>query len=138
MSLDQDAQYRQVAVYGRLDEAEVARGLLEADGIPAALLDAQMAALGLGPAVGGVRLLVPAWGEDRALALLAPPPPGAFDEPLATPTPLAGTLQAVTPPRLLQAVEPAPAPAEEGPLAVRVALWVALALGLLVLAALRR
>jgi len=85
-----------VAVFHRLEEAELARGLLEADGIPAALLDAQMAALGLGPAVGGVRLLVPAWDEARALELLAPPP----WSPESTPTPAAGW-----------ALDPAPTPA---------------------------
>jgi hypothetical protein len=130
LRLDQHAQYRQVAVYGRLSEAEVARGVLEADGIPAALLDTQMAGLGLGPAVGGVRLLVPGWAEARAVELLAPPVAG----PLEGLAPLPGTLATVTPPA--PAVSPPATPAP-GPLALRIAVGVGLALLATILLALR-
>jgi hypothetical protein len=121
--LDQRAEYLQLAVYARVEEAELARGLLEADGIPAALLDTHVASLGLGPAFGGVRLLVPAWSAERAAELLAPPPPGADEDPLATPTPLPGLLQASTLPSAAFGAPGAPAP-----LALRVAVLVALAL----------
>jgi hypothetical protein len=93
-----DAQYLQVATYGRLDEAEVARGLLESEGIPVALLDSQTAALGLGPAVGGVRVLVPADEAGRAAELLANPPRDALDEIGRTPTPIPMALKGVAPP----------------------------------------
>jgi hypothetical protein len=128
-----------VAIYARLDEAEVARGVLESDGIPAALLDAQVAALGLGPAVGGVRVLVPARDEARAVELLAPPPVGLLDGYLLTPAPMPGTLStvSVTPAPFAHA-DPPPAPPTAGPLALRVAVWAALVLGLLTLFALRR
>jgi hypothetical protein len=109
-----DACYLQVAAFGRLDEAEVARGLLESEGIQVALLDTQAAALGLGPAVGGVRLLVPSWDAGLAADLLAHPPPAEFEEPGPTPAPL-----------------PVPrgrVPAAPPPVATRIALWVALAL----------
>lgn len=131
---DQRADYRQIAAYHRLEEAEVARGLLESDGIPAALLDAQVAALGLGPAVGGVRLLVPAWAEARAVELLTPPEGGPPELALVTPTPLPGTLPAIGP------AGPAPAgaaPPAPGPLAVRIAFWAGVALVAAVLLALR-
>jgi len=143
MSLDQRADYRQVAVFNRLEEAEVARGMLEADGIPAALLDAQVAALGLGPAVGGVRLLVPAWDEGRALELLGQPAWTA-EEGAPTPwglTPVPGGARSATPathrPPGPATFELAPALAAPGPLALRVAVLVALALALAVVAALR-
>ena len=131
---DQRAEYRQIAVYHRLEEAEIARGLLDADGIPAALLDAQVAALGLGPAVGGVRLLVPAWAEARAVALLTPPEGGPPELALATPTPLPGTLQAVS---ISRPAAPRPAPPAPGPLALRLALWAAVLLAIAILRALR-
>jgi hypothetical protein len=133
--LDQRSEYQQVAVYARLEEAELARGLLEADGIPAALLDAHVAALGLGAAVGGVRLLAPAWSTERAAELLSPPPLGADDWPATTPTPLPGTLRALAP---LPATAAGPAPAAPGPLALRVAVAVALALLAAVMLALLR
>lgn len=114
--------------------------MLEADGIPAALLDAQVAALGLGPAVGGVRLLVPAWDEGRALELLGQPawaPEGSSPTPWGlTPLPTPGPSPAPTPPPVPAALGPAPAQAAPGPLALRVAVLVAVTLALLVLAAL--
>jgi hypothetical protein len=55
-----------VGTFARPQEAEVARGLLESEGIPVAMLGAHVAALGLGPAVAAVRLLVPE--QDAALA----------------------------------------------------------------------
>jgi len=122
-----DSQYRQVAAYARLEEAEVARGVLESDGIPVALLDAQVAALGLGPAVGGVRVLVPAWDEARAIELLTPPATGPLDGLTLTPAPLPGTLATVTPLPRAPVVLP-PAPPAEGPLALRLAVLAALAL----------
>lgn len=149
MSLDQRSDYRQVAVFSRLDEAEVARGMLEADGIPAALLDAQVAALGLGPAVGGVRLLVPAWDEARAVELLTQPawsPDGAAPTPtpwgLTSPTPPPAPAGAPTPAPLPRGARPGEGAAlapdlAAGPLALRVAVLVALALAVAVIAALR-
>jgi hypothetical protein len=140
MGTDQHSRYRQVAIYARLEEAEVARGVLESDGIPAALLDAQMAGLGLGPTVGGVRLLVPAPDEARAVELLTLPAAFAGEPPSSTPTPLPGSVYAPTPapfPRY----EPLPVAQAPGPLALRAAVVVlALALaaiGLLAAAELR-
>jgi len=115
-----------VAVYGRLEEAELARGLLEAEGIPAALLDAHVAALGLGPAVGGVRLLVPAWSAERAVDLLSPPPVADDPGPATTPAPLPGTYPVLATPALSAA--PTKAPPAPGSLALRVAVVVAVAL----------
>lgn len=135
-----------MAVFHRLEEAELARGLLESDGIPVALLDAQMAALGLGPAVGGVRLLVPAWDEARALELLAPPP----WSPESTPTPAAGGAldPAPTPapgPARFPARTPAPGPARSpasrrplAPVAWALAVLAAAALGAWLLRGTRR
>lgn len=61
-------EYRTVAVCWSLPEAELARGLLAADGIPVASLDAVDAALL--PGTAPVRLLVPARDLDRARLLL--------------------------------------------------------------------
>jgi hypothetical protein len=70
-----------VGTYARPQEAEVARGLLESEGIPVALLGAHVAALGLGPAVAAVRLLVPE--HDAALAQeLLDGGPGLDDDPM--------------------------------------------------------
>jgi hypothetical protein len=111
-----DAHYLQVAAYTRLDEAELARGLLESEGIQVALLDAQVSALGLGAAIGGVRMLVPAWEARRAHDLLSDPPRAApGDGEVATPTPFPG-------------VRLAAVPAAPPPIATRIALMVALAL----------
>jgi hypothetical protein len=63
--------YRTVAAFGNVAEAELARGLLESDGIPAALLDGIDAAL-LPGAGRSVRVLVPAVDLDRARDLLGP------------------------------------------------------------------
>lgn len=69
--------YRTVAVYWTLAEAELARGLLASDGIPVASLDAVDAALL--PGTSPVRLLVPARDLDRSRLLLdgSPPAPAA-------------------------------------------------------------
>jgi hypothetical protein len=69
-----DAPYQQIAAYARIDEAELARGLLESEGIQVALLDGQIASMVFGPAGGSVRVLVPAWDAGRASAILAHPP----------------------------------------------------------------
>lgn len=61
-------EYRTVAVYWTIPEAELASGLLAADGIPVALLDAVDAALL--PGTVPVRLLVPARDLDRSRLLL--------------------------------------------------------------------
>ena len=66
------------------------RGVLEADGIPAALLDTQVAGLGLGPAAGGVRVLVPARDLWRARELLSAPVPTGELDLAATRTPPPG------------------------------------------------
>ncbi len=63
--------YRTVAVFWALVDAELARGLLEADGIPVALQDAGAAALLPGTAGVSVRLLVPAADLPRAREILA-------------------------------------------------------------------
>jgi hypothetical protein len=131
--LGQGSEYQQVAVFTRLEEAELARGLLESDGIPAALLDAHVTALL--PSVGGVRLLVPAWSAERAAELLSPPPLGADDWPAATPTPRPDSLRTLAP---LPAPTAGLPPASPGPLALRVAVAVALALLVVVVLALRR
>jgi hypothetical protein len=110
-----EASYLQVAAFARLDEAEVARGLLESEGIQVALLDTQASAPGLGPAAGGVRVLVPAWDAGRASELLADPPRADPEELGRTPAPLP------VPPR-------GAVPAAPGPMATRIAVWVVLAL----------
>lgn len=61
--------YRTVAVFWNVAEAELARGLLEADGIGAALLDAADAALL--PGAKHVQVLVPAADLTRAREILA-------------------------------------------------------------------
>lgn len=61
-------EYRTVAVYWTVPEAELARGLLASDGIPVAALDGVDAALL--PGTTPVRLLVPAGDLDRARLLL--------------------------------------------------------------------
>ena len=61
-------EYRTVAVYWTVPEAELARGLLESDGIPVAALDGADATLL--PGTAPVRLLVPAHDLDRSRLLL--------------------------------------------------------------------
>jgi hypothetical protein len=61
-------EYRTVAVYWTVTEAELARGLLESDGIPVAALDGADATLL--PGTAPVRLLVPADDLDRSRLLL--------------------------------------------------------------------
>jgi hypothetical protein len=81
-------EYRIVAVFGCLTDAEVVRGVLEADGIAAAVFEGTDAAL-LPAADRAIRVLVPANDLGRARELIAtpveaddacddlvPPPPG--------------------------------------------------------------
>lgn len=60
--------YRTVAVFWTVPEAELARGLLAADGIPVASLDAADAALL--PGTAPMRLQVPACDLERSRQLL--------------------------------------------------------------------
>lgn len=60
--------YRTVAVFWTVPEAELARGLLAADGIPVASLDGADAALL--PGTAPVRLQVPACDLERSRLLL--------------------------------------------------------------------
>ncbi len=62
------SEYRTVAVYWTVPEAELARGLLAGDGIPVASLDSADAALL--PGTAPVRLLVPAHDLERSRLLL--------------------------------------------------------------------
>lgn len=62
--------YRTVAVYWTIADAEVARSLLHADGIPAAFLETGDAPLLPGLGSGPVRLLVPADDLERARGML--------------------------------------------------------------------
>ncbi|HET8733719.1 MAG TPA: DUF2007 domain-containing protein [Anaeromyxobacteraceae bacterium] len=62
------AEYRTVAVYWTVPEAELARSLLASDGIPVAAVDTVDAALL--PGTTPVRLLVPADDLDRSRLLL--------------------------------------------------------------------
>jgi hypothetical protein len=71
-------EYRTVAAFGSVADAELARSVLEADGIPAALLDGLDAAL-LPGAGQSVRVLVPSEDLDRARDLLGPAEPVAVD-----------------------------------------------------------
>ena len=66
--------YRTVAVYWTVAEAELARGLLVSDGLAPALLDALDAALLPGAGTAAIQLLVPAAELDRARELLTGPP----------------------------------------------------------------
>ena len=68
-------EYRTVAVFGSLADAELVRGMLEADGIAAAVLDGTDAAL-LPGAGRAVRVLVPALDIARAREILATPSDG--------------------------------------------------------------
>ncbi len=66
------SEYRTVAVFGSLAEAELVRGMLEADGIAAAVLEGTDAALL--PGVGrSIRVLVPVHDLPRAREILASP-----------------------------------------------------------------
>jgi hypothetical protein len=65
---EQGPEYRTIAVYWTLAEAELARGVLEAEGIPAAFVDAADAALL--PGSSAVRVLVPACDVERSRDLL--------------------------------------------------------------------
>ncbi|WP_242346442.1 putative signal transducing protein [Anaeromyxobacter terrae] len=84
------SEYRTVAVFGSLAEAELVRGMLEADGIAAAVLEGTDAAL-LPGAGRAIRVLVPAHDLPRSRELLASPgvgmsPTDAEDE-LVAPAP---------------------------------------------------
>ena len=70
METEHSPEYRTIAVFGSVADAELARGLLESDGIPVAVLDAMDAAL-LPGAGRSVRVLVPSGDLDRARELLA-------------------------------------------------------------------
>lgn len=74
-SAQHSSEYRTVAVYWTRAEAELARGMLEADGIPAAFRDGADAALL--PGTRALRLMVPAMDLDRSRAILATPEPAA-------------------------------------------------------------
>jgi len=103
--------------------------VLESDGIPAALLDAQVAGLGLGPAAGGVRLLVPPWDFERAQELLATPVPDGALELAASLAPTPSHVHALGP------RAPRPGRAERRFAVARFLVWSALVLaGLAVLA----
>lgn len=79
------SEYRTVAVYWTRAEAELARGMLEADGIPAAFRDGADAALL--PGTRALRLMVPATDLDRSRELLATPEPAHAAEPPAPAVP---------------------------------------------------
>jgi putative signal transducing protein len=68
-------EYRTVAVFGSLADAELVRGMLEADGIAAAVLEGTDAAL-LPGAGRAVRVLVPTRDIARAREILASPGEG--------------------------------------------------------------
>ena len=96
-----DAPYQQIAAYARIDEAELARGLLESEGIQVALLDDHAAVMGFGSAGGSVRVLVPAWDAGRATAILAEPPHLDIGDDSVTPVPrpaFRGRIPAAPPP----------------------------------------
>jgi len=80
------SDYRTVAVFGSLPDAERARGLLESDGIFAAVRDAADPGFvaGISPCV---RLLVPARDLPRARDLLAPGPVTDVADLVPDPTP---------------------------------------------------
>jgi hypothetical protein len=65
------SEYRTVAVYWTVPEAELARGMLVSDGIPVAFLDGADAALL--PGAAPVRLLVPTSDLERSRLLLGEP-----------------------------------------------------------------
>jgi hypothetical protein len=123
--LENGADYGQLAVYARLEEAELARGMLEGDGIPVALLDAQVAGLGLASATGGVRLLVPLWDLDRARELLTTPVLTGEHPVGPTPTPLPDHQLA------FDAWPPRPGRAERRFAVARFLVWTALVLAAL-------
>ncbi|MGE5413684.1 MAG: DUF2007 domain-containing protein [Syntrophomonadaceae bacterium] len=69
LETEHSPEYRTIAVFGSVADAELARGLLEADGIPVAVLDAMDAAIFPG-AGRAVRVLVPSGDLPRARELL--------------------------------------------------------------------
>ncbi len=79
METEHSSEYRTVAAFGSVADAELVRGVLEADGIAVAVLDATDAAL-LPGAGRAVRVLVPAQDLSRARELLASPVLTADDE----------------------------------------------------------
>ncbi|ACG74936.1 conserved hypothetical protein [Anaeromyxobacter sp. K] len=84
-SAQHSSEYRTVAVYWTRAEAELARGMLEADGIPAAFRDGADAALL--PGTRALRLMVPAMDLDRSRDILATPEPAHAAEPPAPAVP---------------------------------------------------
>lgn len=68
---DHSSNYRTLAVFWTRAEAELARGVLEADGVPVAFLDAATATLF--PGTAPLRLMVPAADLERARLLLGSP-----------------------------------------------------------------
>lgn len=96
-----------------------------------ALLDAQVSALGLGAAVGGVKLLVPGWDVERASEILAAPVAGSIEELHPALTPPHGVAAVGTAPPGHAAAGRAAADAGPSPNSPRLALWTALLAALL-------
>lgn len=82
LETEHSPEYRTIAVFGCVADAELARGVLEADGIPVAVLDAADAAL-LPGAGRAVRVLVPNGDLSRARELLATSAAPAEDDDVA-------------------------------------------------------
>jgi hypothetical protein len=82
LETEHSPEYRTIAVFGCVADAELARGVLEADGIPVAVLDAADAAL-LPGAGRAVRVLVPNGDLPRARELLATSASPAEDDDVA-------------------------------------------------------
>jgi hypothetical protein len=74
LETEHSPEYRTIAVFGSVADAELVRGLLEADGIVAAVHDGTDAVL-LPGAGRAVRVLVPSDDLPRARELLATPSP---------------------------------------------------------------
>jgi hypothetical protein len=86
LETEHSPEYRTIAVFGSVADAELARGLLESDGIPVAVLDAMDAAL-LPGAGRSVRVLVPSGDLSRARELLATSAAPVEDDEVAVLTP---------------------------------------------------
>jgi hypothetical protein len=93
LETEHSPEYRTIAVFGSVADAELVRGLLEADGIVAAVHEGTDAVL-LPGAGREVRVLVPSDDLARARELLATPSPGIdlddADEPRVSPPPPRG------------------------------------------------
>ena len=70
-----------IATFRTLGEAHVAKGALESEGVECVLTDENIAGI-YSPAIGGIRLQVPADDKDRALEILPADEPTPADEPL--------------------------------------------------------